>query len=73
MPNSPLNLLAPDGILRVTFSQPVSEDQALAVRTACQSAQSVDQLEQAVAELGKSWAIPTFTEIISRKTAGLAP
>ena len=67
MLNEPLRLLAPDGIICVTFGQPLSGDQALAVLSATQTVKSVEELEQCLRELGGVWGVPTETRVLSRK------
>lgn len=67
MLKEPLRLLAPDGIICVTFGQPLSGDQALAVLNATQTVKSVEELEQCLRELGDSWNVVTETRVLSRK------
>lgn len=66
MTDAPLNLLAPDGIVRVTFGQPLTAEQALAVIEAAQSAESADELEQAIYRLGQTWGLRTSAEITAQ-------
>jgi hypothetical protein len=63
----PLRLLAPDGIICVTFGMPLSGDQALAVLNATQTVHSVVELEQCLRELGNVWGVSTETRILGRK------
>jgi len=61
-----LNLLAPDGIVRVVYSKSPNGDQCIALLNISQTAQTVDELEQGLRDLGAAWGIPTQTEIVSR-------
>lgn len=61
-----LNLLAPDGIVRVAFSTSLNGDQCVALLNVSQTAQSVVELEQALKDLGDSWGVRTDTEIVTR-------
>ena len=64
-----LRLLAPDGIICVTFGQPLSGEQALAVLNATQTVKTVEELEQSLRGLGAAWGVPTETLITSRKAS----
>lgn len=69
MPNdepSTLNLLAPNGVLRVTFTRSLNGDQCIALLKASQTAKTVEELEQMLIGLGVSWGIPTATEVTNR-------
>lgn len=61
-----LKLLAPDGIVQVTFAKSPDGDQSIALLKATEAAKHVDELEQSLQDLGKAWGIPTTTEIVSR-------
>jgi hypothetical protein len=61
-----LKLLAPDGIVKVTFARPLDGDQSIALLQATQAAKHVDDLQQSLQRLGKAWNIQTTTEIVSR-------
>jgi len=63
----PLRLLAPDGIICVTFGKPLSGEQALAVLHATQTVKTVEELDQSLRDLGITWGISTQTLITSRK------
>jgi hypothetical protein len=65
--SEPLRLLAPDGIICVTFGQPLTPDQALAVLSATQTVKSVEELEQSLRQLSDAWGVSTETRIMSRK------
>jgi hypothetical protein len=63
----PLRLLAPDGIICVTFGQPLTGEQALAVLHTTQTVKTVEELEQSLRGLGSVWGVATETKIMSRK------
>jgi hypothetical protein len=66
-PSTSLHLLAPDGIVHVTFARPLSGDESVALLNASQAAQTVDELEHSLKYLGNAWGLPTTTAIVSRK------
>lgn len=61
-----LDLLAPDGIVRVMFAKPPDGDQCIALLNATENARSADELVQTLQELGESWGIKTEAEVTSR-------
>ena len=62
-----VNLLVPNGIVRVTFSTALSNDQSVAFLRAAASAQSIQVLEESLQDLANSWGLKVATEVLSRK------
>lgn len=60
----PMNLLAPNGILRVRFVSALNDYQSLVLVAVTQIASSVEELEEKVIALGAAWGIVTATEVI---------
>lgn len=61
-----LNLLAPDGIVRVTFATAPNPEQCVELLNTTESAKSADELVDALKALGESWGIKTEAEVTSR-------
>lgn len=61
-----LNLLAPDGIVRVTFTQPPNPMQCVELLNVTEAAKSADELVDALKVLGESWGVETDAEVTSR-------
>ena len=61
-----LNLLASDGIVRVTFFEQLNQTQAVALLTATHVARTVDELAEAIRDLGSTWGVRVVTEIANR-------
>ena len=70
LPSTSLHLLAPDGIVHVTFSRSLDGDESVALLKVSQTAQNVDQLVQSLRVLGEAWGLATTTRIVSRKRQG---
>jgi hypothetical protein len=71
-PSTFLHLLAPDGIVRVSFSRALSADECISLLDAADVAANARALEQSLQELGDACGIQTVTEIVSRKRVGVA-
>lgn len=61
-----LNLLAPDGIVRVTFATAPDPQQCVELLNATEAAKSADELVMALKTLGESWRVHTEAEVTSR-------
>ena len=72
MTHAPLQLLAPNGVVQVTFARALSAEQALAVLAATRNAMSAEELEQTLLDLGSAWGVFTLSDIISRKSQSMA-
>lgn len=68
-----LKLLAPDGIVRVTFATAPNPQQCVELLNVTESAKSADLLVQALRALGKSWDIHTEAEVTSRAKSAVVP
>jgi len=66
-PSTSLNLLAPDGIIHVTFSTVLNSDQYSAFLAATDAAKSYRELEDSLRALAGQWGIQVTTEVLSRK------
>jgi hypothetical protein len=66
-PSTSLNLLAPDGIIHVSFTQVLSGEQYLELLDVSKRAATVHSLQQSLLILGTQWGIGTVTKIISSK------
>lgn len=72
MTRAPLHLLAPNGVVQVTFACALSAEQALAVLDATRNAISAEELEQTLLDLGSAWGVFTWSDIVSRKSQSMA-
>jgi hypothetical protein len=61
-----LNLLAPDGIVRVIFATAPNPEQCVELLNVTEAAASADKLVDALKVLGASWGIATEAEVTSR-------
>jgi hypothetical protein len=50
-----LNLLAPDGIVRVTFARPPDPKQCVELLNVTENAKTADELVESLKALGESW------------------
>jgi len=62
-----VNLLVPNGIVRVTFSVSLTNEQSVAFLRATEMAESIEELKEALQMLANVWGITVTTEVLSRK------
>jgi len=62
-----VNLLVPNGIVRVTFSAALTNEQSVAFLRATEVAESIEELKEALQMLANVWGITVATEVLSRK------
>ena len=72
MTGAPLQLLAPNGVVQVTFARALTAEQALAVLAATRNATSADELSDSLLDLGNVWGVFTLSDVISRKSQSMA-
>jgi hypothetical protein len=61
-----LNLLAPDGIVRVVFATAPNPQQCVELLNVTEAAKSADELVDALKALGELWGVKTEAEVTSR-------
>ena len=72
MSRLPLQLLAPNGVVQVTFATALTAEQALAVVAATRNATSAEELSASLLDLGSVWGVFTLSDVVGRKSQTMA-
>jgi hypothetical protein len=70
-PSTCLNLLAPNGIIHVTFDRVLTGDQYVELTRVVDAAKTVQQLENDLLAMGLKWGIIASTQLVSPKRSSV--